>query len=512
MGVHRRPLAASLGVLLLLLAGSPTEGRRPHRRARWQPRSVTPRGPKPPWRCRRRRGVKLALRRCDPHRNGAETKRGCPVFVEGDSRLRPRRLRPRRPSSRRAAGLSRLRLQRLGLRPRGLGRVDLRRWPAEPKTPARLTAAQLAGAMRQLCHPEATDPKRLHQLAPLILDAARRRRLDPLLLAALVYHQSGCRGASSESWGIGLTRINYGMWRFQQGRLRYGVLVGGAWHPRYLLADPYRYTRRALRRPRVNLHIAAGLLAMYRAQCPQIDGHFGSVPHRHFVSHFVWGDQVQNAGTEDQILRARRRLIGYLAGSPRPRARFAGSSIYAPIDGAPLRVISVMYDDRDGGKRAHLGIDLASFQGEPVRAIAAGTVTFAGVERRRGGFIELPPQQTRYYPRQRMGPRGLFVIIRHSAKLSSLYVHNESNAVRTGQTVRGGQLIGRVGRSGIRVSAAHLHLGLRLDGRLIDPLRAVGVYSYLPSETYLGRHQAHQQARRRKRMWRQRRRLRRQRR
>lgn len=419
-----------------------------------------PRVPQPPWRRRQRHDVRIA---------------------------------DTGPTSR---GLSRLRLYRLGLRPRGAGRIDIKRWPPEPPSTT-MTVEQLQRGLLALCGPTLASLPMADRYARLIVESAKRHGIDPLLLAALVYHQSGCRAQAKSSWGVGLTAINPRMYRFQRGRLRYGVLLGGAWHRRYLLARPYRFRVSSLLEPAANLHFAAGLLAMYRKQCPPLDGPFRSVPHRHFVSHFIWGDRVPSTTAEDQILRVRRRLIGYLDDhAPRANARYAGIAIYPPLDGPPLRVIGVMYDDRDGGRRRHLGIDLASFRGEPVRAIAAGTVVFAGVERKSGGFVDLAPQHTRFYPRRRMGPRGLFVIVRHANQLDSIYVHNESNAVRRGQIVRGGQLLGHVGRSGMRVSAAHLHLGIRHRGRLIDPLRVVGSYTYHPRETYLGQRQARQRRRR----------------
>jgi hypothetical protein len=37
-----------------------------------------------------------------------------------------------------------------------------------------------------------------------------------------------------------------------------------------------------------------------------IDGVFASVPHRHYVSHMLWGDRVVETDGEDRVLRTRR--------------------------------------------------------------------------------------------------------------------------------------------------------------------------------------------------------------
>ena len=64
---------------------------------------------------------------------------------------------------------------------------------------------------------------------------------------------------------------------------------------------------------------------------------------------------------------------------------------------------------------------------------------------------------------------GRTVVIDHGLRLFSLYIHLSEELVREGQSVRKGQLIGRVGRTG-RVTGPHLHLGTKVEGVTFDPV------------------------------------------
>lgn len=87
----------------------------------------------------------------------------------------------------------------------------------------------------------------------------------------------------------------------------------------------------------------------------------------------------------------------------------------------------------------HLAVDIAAPAGAEVHSIAAGVV----LEARREGTL------------------GLYVRVRHQGDLESGYAHLSSlgPGIRAGAAVTVGQVIGRVGSSGLS-SAAHLHLAL----------------------------------------------------
>lgn len=95
----------------------------------------------------------------------------------------------------------------------------------------------------------------------------------------------------------------------------------------------------------------------------------------------------------------------------------------------------------------HRGTDLRGKTGEPVFAMAAGKVAIA---------------EAMYY-------EGNFVVIDHGGSVFTYYMHLDDFAVREGDAVRAGDLIGRVGSSGLS-TASHLHVSLRILDVYVEPL------------------------------------------
>lgn len=98
--------------------------------------------------------------------------------------------------------------------------------------------------------------------------------------------------------------------------------------------------------------------------------------------------------------------------------------------------------------RKHNGVDLAAPEYAHVRAVAAGIVVFAD-------------QYAGY---------GKLVTIKHEKGYTSLYGHLAEILVNTGQRVRAGELIGRLGSTGMS-TGPHLHFEWRINGKPVDPLR-----------------------------------------
>ncbi|HXU03106.1 MAG TPA: M23 family metallopeptidase [Polyangia bacterium] len=349
-------------------------------------------------------------------------------------------------------------------------------WPAEPDAPvAPIDAAKFAAAWAYLCEvaPESTTAA----LAPKILAAASAAKSDPFTLAALARFSSHCDAAYKAKKGsaYGLLGIEPSMYRTE-----------GAPD---LPVDKSDLTLKKLLDPDVNLAVGAALLEMWNAAHKELDGSFGGGSHRSGVSHFIWGDVVRSSGQEDLVLTARRRMIlNYLGNKDTPRpASYVGINVVSPLDAVPRVATSGPGDDRSGGARRHAGLDITGMVGEPVRAIADGTVIFAGVNSpNKSRMSGIPPEKIRRYRYRRMGVGGIYVCIEHTPepkKVVSCYMHLNSYNVNERDEVKAGQVIGELGRTGVKISPPHLHLEVRIGERHTNPLRTLGDMMIPPKAT-----------------------------
>jgi hypothetical protein len=342
-------------------------------------------------------------------------------------------------------------------------------WPAEPDMPpAPLDAVKFTAAWAHICGVAADSATAA--LAPKIIAAAVAAKSDPFTLAALARFGSRCDPAYKAKKGgaYGLLAIEPAMYRTE-----------GAPD---LPVNKNDLTSRRLLDPDVNLAVGAALLEMWQTKHKEIDAAFGGGLHRTGVAHFSWGDVVKSSGHEDLILTTRRRMIGTYLGNkdtPRPASYIGGINVVSPLEGTPRVAPSGPGDDRSGGARRHAGLDIAGIIGEPVRAIADGTVIFAGIN---GGASKarlsgIPPEKIRRYRHRRMGVGGIYVCIEHQAepkKIVSCYMHLDGYNVAEREQVTAGQVIGTLGRTGVKVSPPHLHFEVRIGERHTNPLRTLG--------------------------------------
>jgi murein DD-endopeptidase MepM/ murein hydrolase activator NlpD len=105
-------------------------------------------------------------------------------------------------------------------------------------------------------------------------------------------------------------------------------------------------------------------------------------------------------------------------------------------------------DPFNGEPDFHSGLDIAASKGTPARATADGTVESAAYN----------------------GAYGNAVLINHGFGISTRFGHLSAFAVRPGQQVHRGDVVGYVGSTG-RATSAHLHYEILLNGQQINPLR-----------------------------------------
>ncbi|TXN56707.1 M23 family metallopeptidase, partial [Methylobacterium sp. WL18] len=131
-----------------------------------------------------------------------------------------------------------------------------------------------------------------------------------------------------------------------------------------------------------------------------------------------------------------------------------------PIRGQPVvsSPFGTRLDPFTRGLALHTGLDLKAEYGEPARATAPGRVSAAEFA---GGY-------------------GNMVEIDHGHGVVTRFGHLARIAVRPGQRVAAGDVLGMVGSTG-RSTGAHLHYETRIDGDPVDPQRFLEAGADLPA-------------------------------
>ncbi len=146
--------------------------------------------------------------------------------------------------------------------------------------------------------------------------------------------------------------------------------------------------------------------------------------------------------------RMAKLFAGVTDGGWDPRSRFA-----APLHGQFAHT-SPFGSRRTYGKdptlSAHAGEDYSAPPGTPVYAPAAGAVVLA----------------------EKLFVRGNAVVLDHGNGVFTGYWHMSELNVKPGEQVKLGQVLGKVGTTGLS-TGAHLHWELRVAGMAVDPLQWV---------------------------------------
>ncbi len=117
-----------------------------------------------------------------------------------------------------------------------------------------------------------------------------------------------------------------------------------------------------------------------------------------------------------------------------------GVNLIRPISG----IITSRFGSRASG--THKGLDIAANTGTPIKAAAAGTVTYSGYR----------------------GSWGNLVIISHGNGVETYYAHCSALYVKVGAKVAQGQQIAAVGSTG-NSTGPHLHLEIHVNGVIQNP-------------------------------------------
>lgn len=128
------------------------------------------------------------------------------------------------------------------------------------------------------------------------------------------------------------------------------------------------------------------------------------------------------------------------------RSIIASTPSIWPVRGWITSEFGYRYNPFTSSKQFHEGIDIAADRGTPVRAVADGIVASISSDAELGNNI----------------------IINHGFGISTRYAHLSQISVKVGQKVKKGEIIGKVGSSGL-TTGPHLHYEVRMNGIAMNP-------------------------------------------
>lgn len=153
----------------------------------------------------------------------------------------------------------------------------------------------------------------------------------------------------------------------------------------------------------------------------------------------------------EKIIEEENKLIAQLIEEARKAELKLQTGLIWPLKGTITSYFGERIHPIFGTKDFHEGIDIAAPSGTPIKAAASGKVSYAG-------------WMTGY---------GNVIIIYHGSDVSTLYAHQKSFAVKSGDYVVQGKVIGYVGSTGWS-TGPHLHFGVYIGDKAVNPL------AYLP--------------------------------
>ena len=164
--------------------------------------------------------------------------------------------------------------------------------------------------------------------------------------------------------------------------------------------------------------------------------------------------EIQRAQAEAEARRRAAAAEEAARRAAQQQVRPSGGRMQWPVPGHYR--VSSGYGNRSHPIRRtpefHTGVDIPAPNGTNIVAAESGVVIISGW---RGGF-------------------GHTIVIDHGNGISTLYGHNSRNLVTEGQYVERGDVIGRVGSTGVS-TGPHLHFEVRHNGRHVNPNSYLGI-------------------------------------
>ncbi|MBQ4574039.1 MAG: peptidoglycan DD-metalloendopeptidase family protein [Clostridia bacterium] len=167
-----------------------------------------------------------------------------------------------------------------------------------------------------------------------------------------------------------------------------------------------------------------------------------------YTVEYVNGEEYSRIATASEVVTLPISEVILRGTAIKPSTTPTGTFIW-PASGS----ITSAYGGRQlfGSYDFHLGIDISGYVGKPIYAADGGTVIQASTHR----------------------SYGKLTIISHGNGIVSYYAHQSEQLVKVGDKVYQGQLIGKMGNTGV-TTGPHLHFEIRRNGSTVNPLK------YLP--------------------------------
>lgn len=138
---------------------------------------------------------------------------------------------------------------------------------------------------------------------------------------------------------------------------------------------------------------------------------------------------------------------------------YRATPLGSPVKGSITSYYGGRIHPHTGREQFHLGIDIKSNAGNPIKATADGVVSFSSWS----------------------GNNGNLIVVEHGMGFSTYYAHNKQNLAKVGQRVKKGETIGYVGSTG-NAQTAHLHYSVLKNGSYVNPKKFLDEGMYVQKE------------------------------